>query len=138
MMKFNGIIFIILVLISTASFSQVIKLKAFEIAFKYKNENTQRWDQWSDWEDVDILVTIDSDPQRIKIFSEKEQVYDIIKYKGETTGSDGDITSEWICVNEDGRKCGVRIVKLNSNNNIQQLYIDFADFIFVYNIYALD
>ena len=138
MMKYNGIIFIILVLISTVSFSQVIKLKAFEIAFKYKNDKTQRWDQWSDWEDVDILVTIDSDPQRIKIFSEKEQIYDIIKYKGETTDSDGDITSEWICVNEDGRKCGVRIVKLNSHNNIQQLYVDFADFIFVYNIYALD
>ncbi len=130
---------ILLIFVGYSScFSQVLKMKAFEIAFKYQDEYSQQWKPWSDWEDVDILITIDSDPQRIKVFSKKEQIYDVIQYKGETTNSDGDITSEWLCVNEDGRKCGIRIVIPYKQSTIQQLYVDFSDFMFVYNIYKLD
>ncbi len=128
----------ILLLVFSSAFSQVIKCKAYSIAFKEKNEYTGNWSEWSNWEDVDILIVIDANNDRIKIFSKEDQIYDIIQYKGEHTDSDGDDTIEWLCVNEDGLKCGVRLVKLNSKGGTSQIYVDFADFMFVYNIYKLD
>lgn len=128
----------IFLLITSTAFSQVTKCKAYSFAHKEKNEYSGGWSEWSSWEDVDILIVIDTDNNRIKIFSKVDQIYDIIENKGKSTDSDGDDTLEWICVNEDGLKCGVRLVKLNSKGGTSQIYIDFSDFIFVYNIYRLD
>jgi hypothetical protein len=132
---------ILTILLSTiffSAFSQVIKCKADAIAIKTKNEYTDRWSDWSKWEEVDILITIDPTNDRIKVFSKKDQVYDIIQSYGETYDNDGDKTIKWQCVNEDGLKCIVRLVKLYSVDGKSQLYIDFADMMWVYNIYKLD
>jgi hypothetical protein len=129
---------IIFLLITNISLSQIVKFKATSLAFKDKNEITQEWSDWSDWEEVDVLMLFDIEKDRIKIFSKEEQVYDIIQNKGSSTDSDGDETLEWLCVNEDGLKCGVRLVNLISQDGNRQIYIDFSDFIFVYNIYLLD
>ena len=96
---------ILTILLSTiffSAFSQVIKCKADAIAIKTKNEYTDRWSDWSKWEEVDILITIDPTNDRIKVFSKKDQVYDIIQSYGETYDNDGDKTIKWQCVNEDG------------------------------------
>jgi hypothetical protein len=118
-------------MIISPSFSQVTKCKAYSFAHKEKNEYSGRWSEWSSWEDTEILIAIDSENDRIKIFSKVDQIYDIIEYKGTRTDADGDDIIEWICVNEDGLKCGVRLVKLNSKGGKSQIYIDFADFMFV-------
>jgi hypothetical protein len=119
-------------------YSQVIKYKADGISIKTKNEYTNQWSEWSKWEEVNILITIDPSIQRIKIFSKADQVYDIIQSYGESTDKDGDKTYKWQCVNEDGRKCIIRLVRLYSVEGKTQLYIDFADMMWVYSIYKLD
>lgn len=129
---------IILTTMLTSAYSQVIKCKADAISIKTKNEYTDMWSDWSKWETVDILITIDPNNDRIKVFSKKDQVYDIIKSYGESYDNDGDKTIKWQCVNEDGLKCTVRLVKLISQGGKSQLYIDFADMMWVYNIYKLD
>ena len=136
-MKRILVLSVFLLVISTA-FSQVIKCRAYSFAHKEKNEYSSRWTEWSSWEEVDILIAIDLDNDRIKIFSKVDQIYDIIQYRGESTDSDGDNTIEWLCVNEDGLKCALRLVKRYSEGGKSQLYIDFADFMFVYGIYKLD
>lgn len=119
-------------------YAQVSKCKATGLSFKTKNENTDRWSAWSDMESVDILITIDVDNERIKIFSKKEQVYDIIQSYKLYTDDDGDDVLKFQCVNEDGLKCMVRLLRLNSQNGKRQLYVGFADMLWVYNIYFLD
>jgi hypothetical protein len=84
------------------------------------------------------LLTIDGDNNRIKIFSKQEQVYDIIKTYESVIDDDGDKTSKWLCINEDGLKCFIRLVKLNSQEGRNQIYVDFDDLMFAYNIYRLD
>lgn len=132
------ILTLLLSTIMLSAYSQVIKCKADAISIKTKNEYTDRWSDWSKWEEVDILITIDPINDRIKIFSKEEQVYDIIKSYDESYDNDGDKTLKWQCVNEDGLKCNIRLVKLYSQNGQSQLYIDFADMMWVYNIYKLD
>lgn len=125
-------------LFMSALYCQVIKCRANSISIKTKNQYTEKWSEWSEWETVDILISIDPNNERIKIFSNKDQVYDIIKSYGESYDDDGDKISEWQCVNEDGLKCNLRLVKLYSNEGRSQMYIDFADMMWVYNIYKLD
>jgi hypothetical protein len=123
---------------TSLSSAQVLKVKADAISFKTKNEYTGRWSDWSKWEEVNILITIDPDKERIKIFSKKDQVYDIIQDLGENYDKDGDKTLKWLCVNEDGLRCHVRLVKLYSQGGKSQLYVDFNDMMWVYNIYSID
>lgn len=132
------ILVVFFITIANISYSQVIKCKADAIAIKTKNEYSEKWSEWSKWEEVDILITIDPDKDRVKVFSKVEQVYDIIKSYGESYDEDGDKTIKWQCVNDDGLKCTVRLVKLYSKEGKSQLYIDFSDMMWVYNIYKLD
>jgi len=129
---------IILIILSLNTFSQVTKYKSTSFSFKTKNENTLRWSKWSEPESAEILITIDLTSDRIKIFSEEEQVYDIIQYYKMTTDVDDDETLKFQCVNEDGLKCFVRFVILKSQNGRKQLYVDFADMSWMYNIYKMD
>ncbi len=132
------ILFFAFLLTGFTSFGQVIKFKSTSFSSKYKNESTSKWSTWSKLEETEVLITIDLDDQRIKVFSKSEQEYDIIKYFDKEIDSDGDETLKFHCVNEDGRKCYVRFVILHSKDGQRQLYIDFADLMWMYNIYKLD
>ena len=125
-------------LLINTSIGQVTKFKTTSYSSKFKVENSSSWSKWEKLENTDILITMDFTNDRIKIFSKKEQVYDIIKYYDKETDSDGDITNQFQCVNEDGLKCIVILVLLNSKNGQRQIYIDFADIMWMYNIYKLD
>jgi hypothetical protein len=122
----------------TESFGQVLKVKANAFSIKAKNENTDKWPEWPKWEETNILITIDSAIERIKIFSKKDQVYDIIEKLDESIDEDGDITWKWLCVNEDGLKCHIRMVRPISGNGRSQLYVEFSDIKWVYSINFID
>ena len=123
---------------ASVTLSQVTKFRTTSLSMKTKNERTKQWNKWSEPEKVDVLITIDIENNRIKIFSKGEQVYDIIQYYEKETDNEGDETLQFQCVNEDGLKCFVRFVVLNSREGKRQLYVDFADIMWVYNIYKLD
>lgn len=134
----KSILVFLLFLISQLMTGQITKFKSSSYAYSVKNENTGSWSKWSDLEETEVLITVDLSSDRIKIFSKMEQVYDIIKYYDKEVDKDGDETLKFHCVNDDGLKCYVRFVILNSRNGRRQLYVDFADMMWVYNIYKLE
>jgi hypothetical protein len=129
---------LLFILIGASAFSQITKFRTTSLSMKSKNERTRQWSKWSQPKDVDVLITIDIDNKRIRIFSKEEQVYDIIKFYDIETDDEGDETLKFHCINEDGLKCFVRFVVLNSRDGQRQLYVDFADMLWMYNIYKLD
>lgn len=138
-MKSKRLLFaMLLTIVANIAFGQLTKFKSTSYAMKFKNEYSGKWGNWSTFEDTEVLITLDLTNERLKIFSKKEQVYDIIKYYDKETDRDGDETIQLHCINEDGLKCFVRFVVLNSQNGRRQLYVDFADMMWVYNIYKLD
>lgn len=80
MKKIVRLIFITILFIVTSYWvcGQIHKLRAEKFAFKVKDDFNQ-WQEWSDWDDSAVLISIDMDMKRIKIFSNKIQVYDIIE-----------------------------------------------------------
>ena len=124
-------------LISSVSYGQVVKMRTTGLAMRYQIDD-YRWGEWSDFKPVSVLVVMDSDADRITIYSQETQVYDAIEAEKTRYDSDGDEFYPVICVNEDGVRCRVELATLHSRGGRNQLYIEFDDVIFVYNLYALD
>lgn len=126
-------LFLNLTLPSSAT-AQVIKLKATGISFKEKKNGS--WQDWSEWEDANILVTLDLDVERIIVYSSTKQTFDIAKYEGESKDKDGDSTFSFLCVNQEGYECLIKFLKMQDGS--KQLYFNFNKTIVAYNVYTLD
>lgn len=122
---------------SLTMFGQVFKCKSYENSSKTTNYYGQ-WGNWSSWNTATILITIDFTNDRIKIFSQVEQVFDIITYEEPTWDADGDKTSKMWAVDQDAIRVSIRLVTLFSDGGRLQLYINYSNMILVYNMYVLD
>lgn len=110
--------------------AEVIKMTAYELS--YKSYESYGWSDWSSWEDCNILVVINVDMDRITIYSKQTQEFDIIAAEDPYVDSDGDDVIKFTCVDADGLKCGIRFI--GRSNGSAQLYCDYNDFMYVYNV----
>ena len=134
MKKFYILSFLLLFSFIT-SYSQVSKCRAYGYSYKIKKDSGY-WTDWSDLEDVDILIVFNFEKDRIQIYSAEFQEYDIYDIYDEVVDSDGDTTHKMSCVDKDGLRCSLRLLK--RNNGMLQLYIDYNDAYIAYDIYSLD
>lgn len=124
------LLIILMAILPIFAYADIQKMTATSVASKsYTNG---RWSEWSDWEDVNILVVINFDKERITIYSQRTQEFDIIQYYEEESDGEGGKVHEMVCVDEDGLRCHVRI--RFPKTNIPQIYIDYKDFMYVYNL----
>lgn len=110
--------------------AEVLKLTAYE--FAYKASNDYGWSDWSEWDDCNILVVIDSDRERITIYSNSTQEFDIIEAEDSYVDSDGDEVLKFTCIDAEGLRCGIRFILKQSGS--AQLYCDYNDLMYVYNV----
>lgn len=126
------ILFLLLFCFSIGITAQTYKYRATQYAYKTTNRYGV-WSNWSDWQNVSILVVVSLDREKINIYSQTTQEYDIYD-AGNDWVSDNEGGRTWTlkCVNADGLRCEVR---LRSQRDSQlQLYVDFSDMMWVYNI----
>lgn len=79
-----------------------------------------------------MLVVLNFNRETITIYSKEVQEYDIVSYEDVKDDNEGGQSLKLICVNEDGLRCHIRIRTLS--NGRRQLYVDFNDMMWVYNI----
>jgi hypothetical protein len=96
-----------------------------------------KWGKWSDLELANIRVTLDTNKNRIVIYSQVIQLFQIIEYQP-STESETDIVYTFSCVDNDGVDCTVSIITRKKQDNRKQLYINYGDQIIVYNIFNAD
>jgi hypothetical protein len=132
-MKLKAIIFFFL--FQFVAYAQVYKMKAFAFSFKYEQENGL-WTNWSEWEECNVLCTIDANKERISIYSKETQIYDIIENEGSFYDEDGDWIWPLVGIDNEGGMCRVRIIKKESGDI--ELYVDYEDIIWAYSVYNLD
>lgn len=129
---------LVIIFLTNTAIGQIAKFKSTSLSLRTKNESTGNWTKWSDLEKVELLIVLDIQNDRVKIYSREEQVYDIIKYYEKEVDYQSDETMRMLCIDREGLKCNIRFVKLNSQNGRHQLYVDFADVMWMYNIFKLD
>lgn len=115
------------------SYSQVYKFKTSGFSVLEKNEKG-KWGNWSDLDLVNIVVSLDTDKNRIVVYSQIIQLFEIVEYQSRTE-NDTDIVYSFICKDNDGVDCMLSIITRKKQDNRKQLYINYEDRIVVYNIF---
>lgn len=134
-MKKKHILLSIVIMFTLCVKAQVYKYKTESISYKFKNYDGS-WEDWSKWEETKVLVVINIDLMRISIYSKETQVYDIAEYEGKIIDSDGDENIVFYCIDSKGKTCRVKLLTIK-NNQQRQIYINYSDVIFAYNIYYI-
>ena len=133
--KFFMMVFLLILSISI-SFGQVLKLRSTSYAIKYKTDYS--WSEWSDLVKTSVLITMDIQKERITIYSVQRQIYDIAEDEGVDINNDEYSTFSFYCIDEDGNTCRIRLLSFYNEDLPMQLYIDYPDLAWVYNVYFLD
>lgn len=120
-------------LISGSVYSQVYKYRAKQVAFKSKN-SYDKWTKWSEWEDCNILTVVNLDKSTFTIYSKETQEFDVIKFYPKEYDDEGVEIFRLLVVDKDGLRCNIRQRFTKSEYFHSQLYIDYADFMYVYNL----
>ncbi len=114
------------------SYSQTYNFTTSGFSVLEKNQKG-KWGNWTDLELVNIVVKLDTNKNRVLIYSEAIQVFEIIDYlpfeEGET-----DDKHTFICIDNLGEQCTLSILVRKKQNNRKQLYINYDNRIIVYNI----
>jgi hypothetical protein len=117
------------------SYGQNYKFKTSGFSVLEKNERG-KWGKWSDLKLVNVLVSLDTDKNRIVVYSQVIQLFEIIVYQP-TEENDTDIVYSFTCKDNNGDDCTVSIITRKNQDNRKQLYINYNDRIIVYNIFNL-
>lgn len=95
--------------------------------FSYKLSYTD----WSDWESVDISIKIDLTNDIVTIYSQDIQIYKVIQQVESPYDSLGKQV-KFLVIDQDYDRGYLRLRIENSGRS--QIYIDFADISWVYNV----
>ena len=127
------LLMMLLCIISITSFAQIINFET--TSYTYKTYNGYTWSKWAPYQSSSMLITIDIDRDLVIIDSPKTQIYKITDYVGMYTDNDGDTTMEFKFIDQDRDRGTMRLVQ--RRNGKSEIYIDFANVIFVYSIRRL-
>ncbi|MFA9194640.1 hypothetical protein AAGV33_09475 [Flavobacterium sp. FBOR7N2.3] len=117
------------------SYSQTYKFRTSGVSVLEKNENG-KWGKWSDLSLVNILVSLDTDKNRLVVYCQNIQLYQIVVYQPESE-SENDLVYSFTCKDNDGIDCTVSIITRKKQQNRKQLYITYGDHVIVYNIFSM-
>lgn len=112
--------------------AQVYKFQATGFSVMEKNEKGG-WGKWSDLEKTSLIISLDTNKNRIVVYSQEVQLYKIVKYR-DTEENENDLIYAFDCEDADGMEFTVSIITRKNQNNRKQLYINQKNVIVVYNI----
>lgn len=137
-MKKFIIVFLALLVLYSNSYAEIQWYKTTSMAIKFKEYNsynrTYYWGEWSDWEKCVVDVMFDTSNDIIVIYSKETQVYKILYTDTEPYDSKGKQISFRV-VDQD-KDYGHLRLRVDSSGN-SQIYVDFNDVMWVYNVYRV-
>lgn len=125
-------IFCLLAFTAFSGHAQTYKFLTTGFSVMEKNAKGE-WGKWSELKDTSIIITLDTNKNRILVYSQEVQLYDILDYENEQE-NDTDRINTFTCRDNDGNPFTISIITRKSQGNRKQLYINQKDFIVVYNI----
>ena len=112
--------------------AQTYKFMTTGLSVMERNPNGG-WGKWSDLQPASVIITLDTNKNRIVVYSQEIQLYDIISYE-ETEENEDDLIYTFSCADENGMPFTIAIITRKKQDNRKQLYINQKDVIVVYNI----
>lgn len=132
-MRFK-VLFIVFFLTFATHQSQGQVYKFLTTGFSVMERNAKGdWGKWSDLQKTAIFISLDTNKNRIIVYSQEIQLYDIVDYH-EIEENDKTILHSFSCTDNDGIPFTISIITRKNQGNRKQLYINQKDVIVVYNI----
>lgn len=116
-----------------SSHAQPIRFKSSSVSFTEK-KNDGTWNEWSDFVDANVLITLDAKKNLILINSAEVQSFKIKAY-GEIEDNEELNIVPFECVDNRYSNCNIFIITKKKENNRMQIYINYNEVKFVYNVY---
>lgn len=132
MKKFLMVIFATLMMSFTVC-AESIWFNAYKYAIKYKTEyNRNNQSGWSDWYFCSVPIEFQMDDDIIVIYSNKTQIYAIYENMGTYNDNDGGKQQGYYVLDQDLDRGTIRL--RIARDGTSQLYVDFNDVSWVYNV----
>lgn len=106
--------------------------KATSYAFRYVYDD--EWTDWSDWLKANINIRFDLNSDVITVYSNRTQTYKIL-YQEEAPYDTNGTQIKFRVIDQDKDYGAIRL-RIDSEGN-SQLYVDFSDVMWVYNVYRI-
>ncbi len=116
-------------------YSQTYKFSTSGFSVLERNDKGE-WGKWSNLELSKMMVTLDTDKNRIVVYSQAIQVFEIIDYHP-VEENETDLVYSFTCKDNNGEDCTLSIIKRKKQEDRKQLYINYGDKIILYNIFNL-
>ncbi|MEO0045351.1 MAG: hypothetical protein RL705_542 [Bacteroidota bacterium] len=115
------------------SYAQPIRFKSSSVSFTDK-KNDGTWNEWSDFVDANVLISLDPKKDLILINSSEIQSFKIKAY-GEIEDNEEVNVVPFECIDNRYSNCNIFIITKKKENNRMQIYINYNEVKFVYNVY---
>ncbi|WP_264559214.1 hypothetical protein [Flavobacterium sp. N2270] len=131
-MKSIKYLFLVLFLSLSVAQAQQYRFKTTGFMVSEKTKFGE-WSVWSKFQKSEMVVVLDADKDRIVVYSEVLQLFNIIKYYDQKETKGGNVVS-FLCIDNSGIECDVSIFTRKDKNNLKQLYVYYDDRVVVYNM----
>jgi hypothetical protein len=128
----SSIVLVFLLLGFQKTYSQIYNFETSGISL-LKKDQKGNWGNWTALDLAQVLVKLDTNKNRILIYSEAIQVFEIIDYIPLSASETDDIYS-FTCIDNLGENCTLSIIIRKKQGNRKQLYVNYDNRIIVYNM----
>jgi hypothetical protein len=133
MKKIKIIVFLILLVLGTQKVdAQVYRFEATGFSVMEKTPKGS-WGKWSEFQPLNIMITLDTSKNRIVVYSKEVQLYEIQNYEQKQENEE-DLIYPFSCTDIDGQPFKISFITRKKQGNRKQLYINQNEVILVYNI----
>lgn len=126
---------VLFLLFGTAS-AQTHKFISSGFTVKERNSRGQ-WGMWSDFEKANVVIALDTEKDRIIIYSQELQHFKIVSYHEKIENSQ-DLIYGFSCTDDNGVPFVISIITRKNQGNRKQMYINHKNVIVAYNISNYD
>jgi len=132
----TGFILFLLFFGVNQGFSQVYKFKTTGLSVSTKDKS-EKFGDWTEVKSVNMVVNLDTNKNRIVIYSEVIQLFEIVDYLP-TEENPSDLVYPFVCKDNGGENCTLSFITRKKQDNRMQLYVKYADRVLAYNIIKLE
>lgn len=127
------LLIVLMAVISITASAESLWFTGYSYAIKYKNEyNRNNQNGWSNFTKCNVLIEFKMDDDVIIIYSNKTQIYAIYEDAGEYNDNSGGKQKGFYVLDQDYDKGMIRL--RIARDGTSQIYIDFNDVGWVYNV----
>lgn len=125
-------IFITLVLLIYATLSYSEEISFYSNFMSYKVLKDSVWQDWSDWKEFHIEITLNTDSNTITLHSKNSEKVFKIDPLFRKIEDDNSITILYTVLKSENNCLGIRF--RIQRDGVKQVYIDYEDIVYAYNL----